>query len=919
MDYFLKDCLNQIVASTNDISKETLIIPNKRASVYIRKHLAETYKKPIWSPDILTIDEWIKKQTDKKIVKGNELVFLFYEIYRNQEKENAESFNKYMSWAKILLKDFDEVDRYLLQPEAVFRDLRNIKELEDWDMDRTEIRKIGRYEEKFLGFWDKILDFYKALNEELKSKNLIYPGRAYKEFALFVNTDEYHDLHFIGFNALSAAEQMLIQKLVRAKKAKIYFDIDQFFVENEAHEAGRFFRELQKNWSEIPLKTQVQNHLEKGQRNFEIVASADQVAQVNLASQKLMDFKNELDQTAIVLADENLIDPLLRSLPDAIEKANITMGLPIRRTSIKNFTDLLFSIQEHLLKFGGKTIYHKDLNQLLNMPIYLKVLSEDERNQAKELQKKILKNNRKFLDLNEVLAEMPAILKENSSIFQKWEFQEYEFLKAYINIASHFLEEKSLSDLEQETLVLLLEILKKLQAFLLEYQNVEISYSIFKKLLNEEIAGSQIDFLGNPTEGLQIMGILETRLLDFKNLIFVGFNEGTLPSGNYSDSILPKDLKLYHKMPVQADKDAIFAHHFYRLTLRAENIYSIYYTKPDMTSTGEKSRYLKQIQLEYPKLNSNNIILEKTYKPLDSKVLKKELIIEKNEAYEKSLDEVFQKGLSPTAMNTFIRCELDFYYRYILKFKEEEKVEEDIEHSTFGSITHKVLEELYKPIVGEVLTPEFLKECERRIEHETSKEFEHNFGAKGFQYGTNQLAFRVVKEYVQRFLKYEKNYLATQVQDELRIIELEKKMETEFQWEINGKPKLIRFQGLADRIDQVDGVTRIMDYKTGSCDPNKLDFKNDLSKLFYGNNKSFALQVLLYSLMYDGLSSSRSGILSLKNLNNGFMTTNADVVLAPDFRTRFEEELKIKVGEMYNRTAKIQHNPSSIYCNYCKG
>jgi hypothetical protein len=921
MELFLRDCIYKIAKNTDDISKETIIIPNKRASVYIRKYIAEFYKKPVWSPTILTIDEWVKKKSEKEIVTGNELIFLFYKVYRSLENDLAESFDKFMNWARILLKDFDEIDRYLIEPEDIFRDLRNIKELEEWTLEREEIKFIGKYEEKFLGFWDKILDFYKALSTYLKENNLVYPGRAYKEFALLMNPDEYSQIHFIGFNALSASEQMIIQKLVQRKKAEVYFDMDKYFVENTSHEAGRFFRDLESKWRDIPLNKQVKDYLTKGNRKFETIASADQVAQVNIACQKLVDFAEikELDQTAIVLADENLIDPLLRSLPKGINEANITMGLPIRRTSIKNITELLFTCQEHILKFGGKSLYHKDLIQLFDLPIVQKSFSKEDKQQVILLQKEILQTNRKFLEMDQVIEKLPSALKENHALIQKWDFKNLKFLDAYIDFSSILLDSKLLSDLEKETVFLLIDILKKLKSFLEDHKDVEISYSIFKRLLNDEINNNQVDFLGNPTEGLQIMGILETRLLDFKNLIFIGFNEGVLPAGNYSDSVIPKDLKIFHQLPVQSDKDAIFAHHFYRLTLRAENVYSIYYTKTDMTSTGEKSRYLMQIELEYPRLNPNNIVLEKTYKPHDKAINKTELVITKDDLFEEKLDDLFEKGLSPTALNTYLSCEMDFYYRYILKFREEDKVEEDIEHSTFGSIVHEVLENLYLPVEGKLLTIQYLQDISKLVDSETEKAFANEFGKRGYAYGTNQLAFRVVKDYVHRFIKAEIQFLKDNAPKTLRIIKLEESLRKEYEWEIGGKKRKICFQGKADRVDEFDGVTRIIDYKTGKCEPKDLKVNNDdVSSLLKSDGKKFMVQVMLYDLMKDAKGNAETGIYSFRNMKEGFMSISRKFKSHGDFKEEFEEELKKKVAEIYDRTRTIHHNEKAKYCNYCK-
>lgn len=921
MQYFLERIVRKILNESDDVSRETFIIPNKRAAVYIRKYIANNVNQPVFSPTILTIDEWVKSNTEKNVIGGTELVFLFYKVYKEQEKQNAESFEKFLNWARILLKDFDEIDRYLIESHEIFRDLRNIKELEEWDLDREYFKNIGKYEEKFLGFWDKIDSFYKSFQAYLGTHNLIYSGKAYKDFAYSLDTDNFHFYHFIGFNALSNSEQLMIQKLVRAGKAQIYFDMDQSFFMNQAHEAGQFFRKLNLKWPEFKIHEQAQNFIKNKGRRIEVVATADQVAQVNLASEQLRKLhqKNELNETAVVLADENLIDPFLRSIPKSIEYVNITMGLPIRRTSLKNLTDLVFSFQEHALKFGDKTIYHKDLSQLFKMPIFKKALSKEDVQLTNKIRNDIFKNNKRFISIDSIKESLPKILSNNLALFQKWDYSNLQFLDAYIGIVTSLHENDSLSDLEKETTLLLLDILKKLKLFLKEHSDIEISYSVFKRMFLDELNLNTIDFLGNPIEGLQVMGILETRLLDFKNIIFIGLNEGVLPAGNYSDSIIPVDLKRHHQLPSKADKDAIFAHHFYRLTLRTEFIFATYYTVADMQSSGEKSRYLKQIELEYPELNPKNEFQIYTYKPKDSGVVYGENYIAKGPNYESRLDQLFERGLSPTAMNAYLSCEMDFYYRYIFSFKEEDKVEEDIESSTFGSIVHEVLEELYRPIIGKVVEISYLQNAKKSIETETRKAFNKEFGENGYKHGTNHLAYKVVMDYVSRFIQFEIRFLKDNPGKVIRILELEKSLEKEFKWMINGKEKRIRFQGKADRIDELDGVVRIIDYKTGLCTNDKVQVRDDdTDAMFRNDGKKFMVQLMLYEMMYESDKKTEAGIISFRNLKDGFMNIRLKKKDKDQFMNDFLSSLENKVVELYDLNRTMSHNTSARYCNYCE-
>ena len=421
MASFLKNIISEIFQSEENASDNVaIIIPNKRAAVYIHAYLSNMKGAALFAPEIVTINEWVDHYTDTRIVSQTELLFLLYEVHQFIEKDAAESFNDFIKWGKIMLSDFDEIDRYLLDADIVFRDLQQIKDIEDWSFDTDEL---SSGQQEFMRLWDKLPTYYRELNSRLATNNETYQGAAYRDFYTRLTKKDVNILlrnhyYFIGFNALSKSEASIIDVLRKDKKASIYFDVDQFYVDNEAHEAGHFYRKLTKQWKPDNLMGSDFNQIPK---HIEIIETAQQIAQTKIAGSVVVDIvaeKGDAQETAIVLADESLLIPLMQSLPEAVGKANITMGYPIKFSHLKGLVDIVFEMQVNFQKFNATDIYHKSLLSYLDHPYFQMITGDSER--VNQFEYDIIQHNKIFISLDELSAAFP-ILDGLSMVFKPWE------------------------------------------------------------------------------------------------------------------------------------------------------------------------------------------------------------------------------------------------------------------------------------------------------------------------------------------------------------------------------------------------------------------------------------------------------------------------------------------------------------------
>jgi len=941
MNTFLGEVCQKIYdAHQSELDEIVIIIPNRRASVYIHKHLSNHFNTPFFAPKITTINEWVDENTEEEIISQTELLFFLYDIYLEVDKEEAEDFDSFLKWGKIILSDFDEIDRYNVSPKEIFRDLRNIKDIDNWSFDLItpsthglkKPEKLSDGQKKYADLWDKLPIYYEKLKTKLEAIDSTYQGRAYHNFAKkthFKNPTSSKHYYFVGFNALSRAEEQIIENLTRQKLATVYFDVDKHYINNFEHEAGHFYRKLNKK---NRFKNEVGNEINKTRKRFEIVETAQQVAQAKIAGNIIKNLNSEqLNNTAIVLADETLLIPLSKSLPLDIKKANITMGYPIKYSHLKSLFDLIFDFQHNFKKFNSDQLYHKTLLRFIDHPFIQIIIKR--KNAIADFENRLIKANKVFINHIELIEVFPE-LKEITNLLSVWHNDTTVGFKAtedFIQVLYTHFKEDGTNDLELEILYHFSKGISKFKDIWEKHPH-PLNLKSFKKLFEQFWQNESLSFLGNPIEGLQIMGILETRTLDFENLIILSMNEGNLPKSNFTNSLIPRELKLHHRLPIEQDRDAIFAHHFYRLIHRAKNVYITYNSSAKGLTSGEKSRFITQIENE---LKDNHNIKTYTYSSNDVSSDITETSYSVNDKVTKKLDDLFKKGLSPSALNTFINCPLDFYYKYILGLREGKEVEENIEASTFGTMIHNVLERVYKdnfltpskPVSIDVLTTE-----KKNLEHYLEEEYLKEFTKTDMKYGQNRLSFDVSVNLLKSFIDEQIKELKV-INYPIFIKELEEAIEANFTWKINGVDKAIKIKGNADRIEQFGSDYRIIDYKSGKCDtekvslskPSKKNPKLSLENITYHDKKGYARQLLMYAIMFQQQFPERTnfsaGIISMINIKewvqNVKVSGDKNELLTDEILDLFKTEIRSVIESMYHSDFIYTHNEKAKYCEYC--
>jgi CRISPR/Cas system-associated exonuclease Cas4 (RecB family) len=924
---------------TNDYSLESLVIivPNERAIKFIYKSLYEEYGKPIFSPKIISIDSWIRSICPHTILDKTRLLIELYRIQETNPIEQGElSFDQFMIWGQTLLQDFDEIDRYLLDHSEVFRNLKDIRELESWNVDPEEL---SLSQQKFMAFWEKLPDYYQRINEKLLSKNRTYSGRAYRwvadNIALLDHTSENENIQYLfaGFNALSKSEMEIMKYLKNFHNAEILIDADTYYLSENIHEAGSFLRKL---IQELDVKelSFTENTLTTSSKEITLVDCAQYTGQVKVAATELSKLsKEQLNDTLVLLADEALIVPMLRNIPKSVGKANITLGLPLKFTPVKTWVDLIFRIQENKKRFGEEVIYFGDLEQFLNHPFVQSGSDKNEKKQMSELEQNSKKYN-KIVQRIDNLELSERIVSLLNLISASWKDQWSVGIKNIRNANQAIFETLSDKHLFERAVV------QHFDSSLIEIENISqeglpaMNLKSFGLLFKNHAFKKSIAYHGNPVDGLQIMGLLETRLLDFERILILGMNEGNLPPTNIIDTFIPMDLRKYLGLPLPRDKQGLFAHHFYRLLHHSKQLFMTYSSTGESIGGAEPSRYIIQLEMELQRHNKNISITKKNYHiPEDDSVEMTDEIV-KDEHYFKRLDEFLKKPLSASALNKYMKCPKDFYYRYLLEFGEEESLEEEIESNTFGTFIHSVLEQLFTPYAlfdkqGNPLRKEKktlnVADINKMLDDYEGLMFEQfmtHFGnnKKAFETGKNLLSYKMSLELTKKILEKEKQEIEQGI--ERYIYQLESYMTAEVDIEIGNDKRTILLQGYIDRIDGENDKMRVIDYKSGYVKEEhvlfKLDKKGDVKKSFL--DCKHALQLAFYGLLFEkkfGFLPNDTAIYSLVNIQEGLFKLNSENLTLSEIINLLPELIQQLMTELYDSEQLIEHSTDNKYCQFC--
>jgi RecB family exonuclease len=946
MQSFLEKTVDHLYTKYgNDISELCIVLPNRRAGLFLKTHFSKHLQKVFWSPEIYATEDFIALLAQLEVIDTTTQLFELYETIKTVDPQHTENFNDFSKWGQILLSDFNEIDRYLIDAGQLFGNLQNIKELESWSLNREE--ELTDFQKQYLNFWKRIGEYYTDYTKRLLNKNQAYQGLAYRmvtgKVEQCVAQHSWKKIIFAGFNALNRAEERIIETLVNADKAEIIWDADAYYLDNVNQEAGKFIRGYDragffKNIKENNILFK-EDLLSTEKKSITVIGAAKNVAQAKVAGNLISELQQKspgLQTTALVLADENLLFPVLHSLPPDLTDINVTMGYPLKNTPVAGYFDMIFSMHENAFKLSkGKipySFYHSDVLKILNHPYTAIALSATEKKSIRQVIHVIQERNIVFASRSLLSAIFKELRHEREwehiqLIFEYWRtpldaitcmHQLIDLMKEGI---IQNLDAENKVNLELEYLFAFTKIIKQVQTLMQVYHSIQDVITL-RGILNQLIRSTTLPFYGEPLMGLQVMGMLETRTLDFENVILLSCNEDILPSGKTVNSFIPFELKRFFGLPTYMDKDAIFSYHFYRLLQRATTIYLVYNTESDTFGSGERSRFVTQLLYELPKVNAQVSITEKLLNiPVTPSLAGHQIRIRKTPAIMELLKEKAAYGFSPSALNKYRNCSLEFYFHVIAGLRAADEIEENIGADTLGNSIHEVLELLYKPVVNQRLTADQIAEMQQKAELLIMAAFEKKYSTSEISYGKNLLTLKVAQKFISNFLKFEQQEIERTTKTGKPIII--KKLEEELEAELQVDGTSIKIKGKADRIDQLGSLTRIIDYKTGIAKNKELKLEEwDEIRTETGLAKSF--QLLMYALMYRKMNplvtdQLVSGIISFRALSEGLKTVKvAQKELLDDQDLKeFEAQLRQILSDIFDPEIAFEQTTEQDNCSYC--
>ncbi|MEE4176830.1 MAG: PD-(D/E)XK nuclease family protein [Bacteroides sp.] len=938
--------LEKYGSNTGDIC---LVTPNRRAGLFLRKHIAKRVTQPTWSPAFLSIEDFVNRISGYQVADNLSLMFHFYHVYQTIEGDKSDPLDEFLRWGSVLLRDFDEIDSSLENPDELFTYLVDIKYIETWN---PEGLALSEFQKNYLSFFEKFKLYHKAFIAYLKEKNLAYQGMSYRKAATLLKENPrlfpYEKVIFAGFNALNQAEESIINSLVKDGLAEILSDSDPYYEDNPQHEAGHFIRRYRKKW-DIPLNKEKASWFSTPKK-IQVLGIARDLNQAQLAG-NILDFHSDLvmdEQTAIVLANENLLLPVLNALPEKAAAINITMGYPLVKTNLFGFFEAIIQLYltadrlKTTLEGKAPSFYYKDLLRLLSNPCAA-ILFEMHSGQANldiliqkiSLSNKIFYKYEDFTHLEEIETGFPDLFHFLS---QNWLTALDEIIPVFRSLSDKLDQafrqkaDQAFGSLQQspffidfEALYYFGRILSRMETVLDEGKTIR-TLRIFWQIIKQSVSETRMAFSGEPVQGLQVMGVLETRNLDFKNIILLSANEDVLPKSKTSNSFIPFEVKRKFGLQVTADRDSVYAYHFYRLLQRADNVFLIYNTESGGMGSNEKSRFITQIEHEIKSYNPDIELHNQLVSLRPSiKTGTQEISIPKTPEILERLKQMAARGLSPSALNTFIRCSLKFYLEKVARLREAEEVEETIEASTLGNVVHGVLEDLYFPLTGQVVKPEHISAMQDQVEAATIHRFRKHYPDGEITSGKNLLLFNLAKRYVENFLKAEASLISNYKQRGLylTILNTEGVLQGSIQVMADGEWMDVTIAGKADRIDRLGSTVRVVDYKTGKVEASDLKIKS-FDELVEDVKYEKAFQVQAYAWLYRQMNPDvpevESGIFSMRNLKPGFLKSEVDASIIQEGvnpETAFQEQLEKLVSRMLEPEEPFMQTPNEDNCKYC--
>lgn len=933
-----------------EVSRLAFVFPNRRTGLFFQKYLSEVADIPLFSPTILTINDLFIQLSGKQSADRISMLFILYDIYIRQSG-STETFDEFLYWGEMLLNDFDDIDKYMANARMLFSNVTDLREIEnDFDfLSDEQIAAIRSFwssfyprgdtpnQQQFLAVWQVLYDLYEEFRATLAAEGKGYEGMIFREVVESMERGEspdlpYEQIVFVGLNALSVSEERFLAQLQKREIADFYWDYVSDKVTDPDNKASYF---VSRNLKSFPSSMKLPPE-EKVKTEIEVIGIPSGIGQAKYVYTLLSDWCKEAEmsseealRTAVILPDEHLLIPVLNAIPEQIRRINVTMGYPLAGTPVASLIEYILALQKNVRYIDRNPLfYFRDVLPVLNHRYILSTSSEI----ISSLVKEITENNKIYISHTELgktpLLEILFTPVTGVEAFSDYLIKVLEELNKVMSALSDEEEEDApqrTNDLEQEFIFHYFTTVNRMKEVMKDAR-IEMKIDTFFRLLKRVTDTITIPFHGEPLSGLQIMGVLETRALDFDRLIILSMNEGIFPQRKAANSFIPYNLRRGFGLPTYEHQDSVWAYHFYRLIERASHVSLLYDTRSNGLQTGEVSRFVHQLHYHYEvpmrdKLVVYNVSSSET-PPLA--VPKREDIMRRLDAYRKG----GSKAISASAINTYLDCPLKFYFSVVEGIREEEEVSETIESDVFGSILHKVMEELYKPFQGKMVTVDLLKAIRKdtalltgAIARAFASEFFKTEVVRSLT-GQNYLIGEMIRKYVEKILERDGKLTP------FVYIESERK--------INGLISLsdhseIRLKGFIDRVDEVLDAIRIIDYKSGS---GTTTFSS-IESLFNKEEKDRAkavMQVFMYCWMYAHLAENKGktiqpGIYYVRSLFSDPFDPSVyhriergkseKVEDFSGYAQAFEEGLRGCLDEIFNPEIPFTQTPTGKACSYC--
>ena len=868
MESFLKLVAADLYKHTEgNLAHTAVVFPNKRAGLFFNEYLAQESDSPIWSPAYVSISELFRSLSPWEVGDPVKLVCELYKIFR-RETQSTETLDDFYFWGEMLISDFDDADKNKVDTDKLFsnlQDLRNIMDDYTFIDDEQEeairqffqnfsIERRTALKERFISLWDVLGNIYKGFRESLASQNIAYEGMMYRHVIEHLDVDKlpYEKYVFVGFNVLNKVEHTLFTQLKDVGKAVFYWDYDEFYMKENrqavTHEAGEFIRRNLRDFPS-PLSGELFKNLSKP-KEVHYIASSTENAQARYLPQWI---RNNLTtpekETAVVLCNEALLQPVLHSLPAEVKHVNITMGFPLSQTPVYSFLIALLELHTHGFNFKSGRYTFQSVVTLLKHP-YTRQLT----GQAELLEKELTRNNRFYplpgeLGKDEFLTRLFTPLSGNLNLCIRLSETLQQVAGIYQANTSGTEDTDAFNQLYRESLFKAYTTINRFRT-LIEEDELTVQSETFRRLLVKVLSATNIPFHGEPAIGMQVMGVLETRNLDFRHLVLLSVNEGQLPKSGGDSSFIPYNLRKAFGMTTIEHKIAVYAYYFYRLLQRAERITLMYNTSSDGLNRGEWSRFMLQFLIEWPHPITRQF-LEAGQSPQGTSPI----TVEKTPDVMRRMQSLFdvranpKAKFSPSALNYYLDCPLKFYYRYVAGLSAPDEVSAEIDSATFGSIFHYAAEHIYKDLTthGKVINKEALETLLRnevKLQDYVDTAFKKLFfnvpqNEKPEYNGVQLINSAVIARYLKQLLQNDLHYAP--------FTFIASEMEVDEPIDIQTPKGVIksRIGGIIDRMDSKDGTLRIVDYKTGG----DADTPPHVESLFIPDKKrsNYVFQTFLYA------------------------------------------------------------------------